>query len=468
MDKIKPSKKQIEVLALKTQGYCVVLGTAGSGKTTIAVLRAKFLANRFKDQKILFVTFNKALIAFLIETYETLPKNVHVVNYHKFARGYLNSLGKMKGRMIVESKNKKLLVEKSIEKSQEKYPDNPIFKEPTEVFLDEIKFIESFGIRSIIDYLSIGEVRVASAVIGTEEKKIIFNVYREYQKLRINEGFMYDWDDIAYYVYKELCLDKRPLLYSHVVVDEGQDFSPMMLRSLIKAIPETGSFSFFGDVAQQIYGSRLSWRDAGIEIEENEIWKFAENYRNSLEIANFASDIMKNKYWKASDEDIVIPISPVASGPKPQLLYFEDSDSEEEWIVSSTARLSANSSNVIIVKNREMELKFINALSQQKISVQQIDGKIDKYKNVNGISITTFYSAKGLEFDNVFIPFLNKDNFPDLEKMRFMNYEDVYADELKLLYVAVTRARRGLFMSYSNELTDIFPTNKINYNYTNM
>ena len=49
----------------------------------------------------------------------------------------------------------------------------------------------------------------------------------------------YDWDDIALYVYEGLLEDKKPRRYQHIIVDEGQDFSPMMLRSLIEAVSYT-------------------------------------------------------------------------------------------------------------------------------------------------------------------------------------------------------------------------------------
>ena len=62
-----------------------------------------------------------------------------------------------------------------------------------------------------------------------------------------------------------------------------------------------GSFTFFGDVAQQIYGSRLSWRDSGINTDK--IWRFNVNYRNPSTITSFAKDITKSEYW-LKDEDI--------------------------------------------------------------------------------------------------------------------------------------------------------------------
>ena len=51
----------VEVLTLPAKGHIVVLGTASSGKTTIALLRAIQLVSRPGDEKVLLVTFNGAL-----------------------------------------------------------------------------------------------------------------------------------------------------------------------------------------------------------------------------------------------------------------------------------------------------------------------------------------------------------------------------------------------------------------------
>lgn len=62
---IKPQGKQNEVLALPAKGHTVVLGTAGSGKTTIALLRAIHLSKLPGDEKVLLVTFNGALVKYM-------------------------------------------------------------------------------------------------------------------------------------------------------------------------------------------------------------------------------------------------------------------------------------------------------------------------------------------------------------------------------------------------------------------
>ena len=86
-----PVGRQREVLYLPAEGHTVVLGTAGSGKTTLAILRSLYLADPSTDHggRTLLVTFNRCLVTYMKHLAGTIGRRVVVENYHKFARGYL-------------------------------------------------------------------------------------------------------------------------------------------------------------------------------------------------------------------------------------------------------------------------------------------------------------------------------------------------------------------------------------------
>lgn len=130
----------------------------------------------------------------------------------------------------------------------------------------------------------------------------------------------------------ELRADTTPRRYRHVVIDEGQDFSPEMIRSLAEAISPDGSLTFFGDVAQQIYGHRMSWQSAGLHIQK--VWEFKENYRNSKQIARLGLAISRMPHFRDIREEIVEPVSPTADGPLPTLVECSSIDKEVELAVS--------------------------------------------------------------------------------------------------------------------------------------
>jgi superfamily I DNA/RNA helicase len=458
---IKPEGKQKEVLALPARGHIVILGTAGSGKTTMALLRAIGLANLPTRPKILVVTFNRALIQYMTAIINTSLHNLRIETYHKFARGYLKSLGKMPDwGGILKPEDKEYYISQALESAKKKWPDESTYRRPLTVFIDEITFMERFGIETLDDYLSAERIGRASVHIKRENRKWFFKVYEEYQRIRPSN---YDWDDIALYVYKELKSDNRPRLYEHIIVDEGQDFSPMMIKSLIAAVNENGSFTFFGDVAQQIYGSRLSWRDSGINITDNKIWRFDKNYRNPSTISDFAKDITDSIYW-LKDKDMVVPTTPIAKGPKPVLIYFDNKEKELAWLIRQIKINTSSSSNVIICRNHAIVDEIKKILKRNGVFPKIINKNQAGFSDVKDIYISTFHTVKGLEFENVFIPFLCDDIFPDKDVLEnAVSEESALADELKLFYVAVTRSKYGLFMSYNGKLSRLFPEESHNY-----
>ena len=98
--KIRPRGRQSEVIYLTPERDLVVLGTAGTGKSTMAVLRARFLANPHCSNPgpVLLVTYNNTLVRYLQYLVSETHGKIRVETYSKFARGYLKSIGKMPPR----------------------------------------------------------------------------------------------------------------------------------------------------------------------------------------------------------------------------------------------------------------------------------------------------------------------------------------------------------------------------------
>lgn len=461
---IKPIGKQEEVMALPAKGHIVVLGTAGSGKTTIALLRAHHLANIPNGGKVLLVTFNGALVEYMRGICSSRSIKLVVENYHKFARGYLNSRGKMpRWNGILGPEEKASYIELAVEVLKMKYPAESTFKRPKEFFIEEITFIEKFGFADLAEYKEAERTGRASSNIKRENRKWIFAVYKKYMKLREADGRKYDWDDLAFYVFNELQDDNGERRYTHIIVDEGQDFSPMMIKSLVASVVEGGSFTFFGDVAQQIYGSRLSWRDSGVDA--TKIWRFDVNYRNPETITAFAKAITQNEYWR-KDGDMVEATAQIAEGPKPILVKFSSMQREMAWVAERAIATGKTSSTVIVCRNRADIDTFLLVLKRKGCDATEINKDTPGFAHLKKVYLTTYHAAKGLEFDNVFIPYLTEDKFPDPDMISSaVSEEDAYADEIKLLYVAATRSKYGLYMTYSGMLSPLFPEDSQSYDF---
>lgn len=448
-----PVGKQKEVLYLPPEGHVAVLGTAGSGKTTLAILRAAYLSDPDTPHggKVLLVTFNRALVTYLKYLQANNLRNVAVENYHLFARGYLASRGCMPSNGILDSDQREGLVAKAISCMEENSNSPLLQARPHEFFSEELRWIAQHGITSASEYRDVERIGRAGARIQRKDRDLIFQIYEQYKSLRTELGCKYDWDDLATKVCDEFDTDTSPRYYKHIVIDEGQDFSPEMIRSLAKAIPSDGSLTFFGDVAQQIYGHRMSWRSAGLKIDK--VWNFEQNYRNSQQIARLGLAISEMPYFEGV-ADLVEPVEPVAAGPLPTVIQFTSQASEIDFVVDQAKKGATNLSIAILFRDREDEKLVEYLLPSNKTRLHR---KLNFWRGGPGIYYGTYHSAKGLEFDMVILPFCNQERLPEPGLAAAFGEKEAMRQDGRLLYVGVTRAKTRLLITFTGQITSMLP-----------
>lgn len=448
-----PIGRQKDVLYLPSQGHFVVLGTAGSGKTTLAILRAAYLGNPNTDSngRTLLVTFNRALVSYLKHFRGPDFRNVSVENYHLFARGYLGSRGRMQNNSICQGNLRELLIGKAILAVAQTRGNHSVLGRSLEFFSREIEWIEQHGIGSALSYTEAERIGRAEAPLDRKSRAIVFDVYEEYLSLRKAERKDFDWDDMANAVCEEFDHDGSRRYYKHVVIDEGQDFSPQMIRSLSKAIPPDGSLTFFGDMAQQIYGRRMSWKSAGLNV--SKVWEFKENYRNTRQIADLGLAISRMPYYEGTP-DLVEPVSPKADGPLPALVECQSLQKEIE-LVRELAIQSAKTQTVAIL-GRTWDPVYAIAKHLPSSAVK-LHRDMTTWQAGPKIYYGTYFGAKGLEFDTVFLPFLSASNIPDAKQIEALGEEEAQANDGKLIYVGVTRAKTRLVIIYNGTVTKLLP-----------
>jgi superfamily I DNA/RNA helicase len=450
-----PVGRQKEVVCLPTTGHFVVLGAAGCGKTTLAILRAAFLADRLTEHhgNTLLVTFNRTLVAYLKHFRHPNLGSVKIENYHTFARGYLSFRGKLGRYEILDSSRQKALILQAFSEVMSDFQEmSSMFAEtPTDIIVDEVRWLSQHGISTLEEYQAIDQDGQKKARFELAYRDFIFSIYERYKGLRSSAGKKYDWDDIAGAVCDEMQADESVRHYKHIVIDEGQDFSPQMIKSLVSAIPADGTITFFGDMVQQIYGSRVSWRSAGLKNVSE--WRFEENYRNSKQIAKLALEITRMPYYSGVP-DIVEPKAPSADGPLPLLVELESKEKEIQFVVKQANILSKTQSVAILFRDREDEASFSKYLTNPSTRLHR---DMTSWVVKPGIWYGTFHSAKGLEFDTVIIPSLGQDSMPKPEFVRAYGEDEANAFDGRLLYVGVTRAKSQLLLTYHGALTSLLP-----------
>jgi superfamily I DNA/RNA helicase len=436
-----------------------VLGTAGSGKTTLAILRAAYLGNPNTDNsgRTLLVTFNRALVTYLKHLQGTNLTNVIVENYHLFARGYLGSRGRMRNNSICKGELRELLIGKAMLAVARAKGNHSVFGRGLEFFSREIEWIQQHGIRSAQGYTEAERIGRREAPLDRRSRILVFDVYEQYLSLRKAEGKDFDWDDMANAVCEEFDHDSSRRYYKHVVIDEGQDFSPQMIRSLSKSIPPDGSLTFFGDTAQQIYGRRMSWKSAGLNI--SKVWEFKENYRNTRQIADLGLSISRMPYYEGTP-DLVEPVSPKADGPLPALVECSSERKEIELVRDLAVQASRTQTVAVLARTWDLVYKIARRLPNSAVKLHR---DLTTWQAGPKVYYGTFHGAKGLEFDTVFLPFLTSSNVPDPEQIKALGDEEAQADDGKLVYVGVTRAKTRLVITFTGQVTGLLPVDQSLY-----
>lgn len=447
-----PVGAQKDVLALRPSGHAVVLGTAGSGKTTMAVLRALYLSDRNCEHagRTLLVTYNKSLLAYLEHMLPNKRYDLEVRNYHHFARGYLNSRGHMTFSCIVNGDERRRLIWEAVEDVRKRRDDSVLDRDEA-FFLSELSWIARHGHLSLSSYLNAERVGRGHA-LSPPAREAIFDVHETYLRFRSGEGKRYDWEDIAAGARACFEADDEDRFYRHAVVDEGQDFSPEMLRSLVLAIPDNGSLTFFGDVAQQIYGRGISWRSAGLDV--TKVWEFTKNYRNSPQIAALALAIAAMPYY-SEQPDMVAPEEFADAGPPPTVIHLDDRDAEDKFVIEQ-ARLLERLGTVGVLCRRDSDACRIGRHFR---GAQHLHKDMPPWRP-DGISFGNVHSAKGYEFQSVILVGVAAEGWPEPEAIRADGLDEATAVDGRLLYVAVSRARQNLIMTATSDLTALLPTNE--------
>jgi superfamily I DNA/RNA helicase len=220
-----PVERQREVVCLSASGHQVVLGTAGSGKTTMAVLRAAFLSDPEMPRhgRTLLLTYNKALCSYIRTIAAPELHHVTVEHYHKFARGYLASRGKMRRNSIAPRGPRERAIEAAIAEVKANYKSHAFFDRPLNFFAAEIGWLEKHGVHSLDDYKSQDRIGRAEARLERGLRKPMWEIHESYLRHRSALGYDYDFDDLASGAIRELDVDDSSRRYRHDCLDDGCD-----------------------------------------------------------------------------------------------------------------------------------------------------------------------------------------------------------------------------------------------------
>ncbi len=229
----------------------------------------------------------------------------------------------------------------------------------------------------------------------------------------------------------------------HIVIDEAQDFG-VIVYHLLRKIFTTCTYTIMGDITQNInYDSGMNdWETLRSEVfdsKKDAFYLLAKSYRNTVEISEYASRVLRKCTFKTYDIEPII-----RHGNEVKITKLASEQEMVTMVVDTIKQIQASGYDTIAIICRSVEetLRVKNLVSPQ-VGIAQLEENIEDMTFKNGIMVLPIHMTKGLEFDSVILWNPSHESYP------------VSDEAAKLLYVAITRALHELYVVYEDTLSGL-------------
>jgi DNA helicase-2/ATP-dependent DNA helicase PcrA len=443
--------QQFALITRPASGFVVIRGTAGSGKTTVALHRIAYLA--YDDPSVdsshtLVIVFSPALRDYVSHVLPALGvRHVQVRTFQHWAAEQTRRLFAKLPRQAREDTPalvQRLKLHPALLLALEQQVQRVAAAATPEQVIDDWA--------SVLNNAALLEevfAQAAPEAFSTEELVRATNWNRDrYEDLvawmggdQSVQAEIDPEDDALLLRAWQLRIGPlparpgRPLRYRHIAVDEVQDFSPLEVQVLLGCLDEHESLTLAGDTQQHTVTDSgfTSWARffKSLGLEGTEVNTLEVNYRCSQEIATFAAGVLGDLR-----EDDRAPLT-TRSGPAVELFRFTDHGACVAFLADALKELLAHerfASVAVLTPSRELSAIYHRGL---------LTGEVPRLRRVEnqdftfapGVEVTEIGQAKGLEFDYVILVEVSSAHFPDTPAAR------------RLMHVAATRAVHQLWLT---------------------
>ena len=431
-------------------GPARVTGGPGTGKSVVGLHRAAGFARELQaGRRILLTSFVRTVPEVLEGLFERLaPELADRAGFASVHSLAMRQLGGDRPHVDHDAARRRYV--RVLQSNQDRYRQLHLGARLSDDYLWEevTRVIEGRGLERRVQYLGLqrhGRKRPLPAMI----RSLVWEVYEEYRAAcdAVPEPVV-DWDRVLGLALQHVREHPPAERFSAIIVDEAQDISEVGVRFLLELVEggAAGRIMLIGDAGQRIYpgGYRLS--ELGLEI-RGRSFPMSVCYRSTDEIMQAVGALGQYVSTEEFGEDGLrgLAFSTVRNGSRPRLHAFRRWDDEVAWVLSQLDPDDPDIDGTAILapSNRAADAWRERLREKGLGSVP-----LGEYRGrpVPGVKVGTYHRAKGLEFKRLFLPGLD-DGFPFGDR----DDPDHLVEKGSLLYVAMSRARDKLDLSYSGQ-----------------
>lgn len=437
---------QRELVARSFGGPARVAGSAGTGKTIVAIHRAVRLARENPDARILLASFSqpladamaKKLLVLAPETGGIVPR-ITTTSFRGIAEQMFQLEHGVRPRIASAALLRERLGAAAAATGLKGFSERFLLSEWTNV-------IDAWGLPSLEAYAGVPRMGRKSR-LGPNQRARLWPVFEEVRAALAAERYT-TWADVFSSLSASLAVSSsRP--FDHVILDEAQDLAPAELR-FFAALAPSGPDALFlsGDMGQRIFQHPFSWAGLGVDVRgRSHTLKVC--YRTSQQIRRSADKLLPAVLRDVDGaEDERRGVISVFDGPPPEVSTFASQKEECEAVRRAVSDWLAEG-----IAGHEIGL-FVRTSDLIHRARAAIEGLDDDGQIVTA----SMRLAKGLEFRAVAVMACDEGILPLDERVADAadeaELDDIYETERRLLYVACTRAREHLL------LTGVVPTSE--------
>jgi superfamily I DNA/RNA helicase len=430
-------------------GPARVAGSAGTGKTVVALHRAVHLARRMPEGRILLATFSEPLAHALRANMKRLignePRVLERLEIHAMSALGLRLHQAQIGPVRLASSEDISALLRDAAKSAGDHKFSPQFFR-TE--WDQV--VDAWQLGTWEAYRDVQRLGRRTR-LPEARRAVLWGIFEHVRAGLKTRGLT--TESAVFQALADAPAGRQPA-FDAAVVDEAQDVSIAQLRFLAALGGSRPNALFFsGDLGQRIFQQPFSWKALGVDV-RGRSKTLRVNYRTSHQIREQADRLLGPEITDVDGnrEDRRHTVS-VFNGPPPQIRTFKSEQEETKAIGAWLQSLSNEGIHPheigVFVRSPVQTHRATAAVSAASLSPRVLDDRVEI--KTGSVNIASMHLAKGLEFRAVAVMACDDEILPLQDRIESVgddgDLQEVYDTERQLLYVACTRARDQLWIS---------------------